>query len=79
MLKKFFIAFLGLGLLATFAYAGYWFSTQQVSTPSPTADWHTYRKEGIAFTFKYPKGTTLWGREENVIQIFERLCRSRSW
>ncbi len=69
MPKKVFIAILGLGLLAALAYAGYWYGTQQVSAPSPTADWNTYQKEGIPFTFKYPKNAVLWGREEGVIQI----------
>ena len=35
----------------------------------PTADWNTYQKEGIAFTFKYPRNVTLWGREENIIKL----------
>ena len=69
MLKEVSLAILGFGLLAAFACAGYWFGTQQASTPSPTADWHTYQKEGIPFTFKYPKNAVLWGREEDVIQI----------
>lgn len=67
---------LGFALLAVATCAGYWCGTQQTPTPtptsptpSPTADWDTYRKEGIAFTFKYPKGATLWGREEDVIQL----------
>ena len=69
MPKEVFIAILSSVLLAAFACAGYWFGTQQVSTLSPTADWHTYQKENIPFTFKYPKDATLWGREEGVIQI----------
>jgi len=69
MPKKVFIAILSSVLLAAFAYAGYYYGTQQNPPFSPIADWNTYQKEGIAFTFKYPKGTTLWGREENVIQL----------
>ncbi len=68
------LAVLGLGLLASSAYAGYYYGTQQVQeseepTPTPTipiaedetTDWETYTNKNYGYTIKYPAD---WTKEE---------------